>query len=148
YSGVKGYRLWVRDAPGVQVINSRDIIFNENEMYTSQTNLAGTNIQGSQNQQHNITSDYYEFEVEHPPQLIEDITSEQQSTPAADVEENKTDEDSSVDSSPEQESPTEYQLTRDRQKRTIKPPTRYGFADSISYALVTALDYEESEPST
>ncbi|KAL2237428.1 UNVERIFIED_CONTAM: Retrovirus-related Pol polyprotein from transposon TNT 1-94, partial [Sesamum indicum] len=32
WSGVKGYRLWVRSKPGFKVIISRDVMFNENEM--------------------------------------------------------------------------------------------------------------------
>ena len=46
------------------------------------------------------------------------------------------------------ETSNDYQLTRDREKREIKPPSRFGFADFVEYALVTALDYEESEPLT
>ena len=46
------------------------------------------------------------------------------------------------------ETSNDYQLTRDREKREIKPPSIFGFADFVEYALVTALDYEESEPLT
>ncbi|KAL0320000.1 UNVERIFIED_CONTAM: hypothetical protein Sradi_5261500 [Sesamum radiatum] len=31
-NGVKGYRLWVRSQPGLKIITSRDVTFNEQEM--------------------------------------------------------------------------------------------------------------------
>ena len=39
-----------------------------------------------------------------------------------------------------------YLFSRDRDKRNIKPPNRFGFADLIVYALLTTMEYEESEP--
>ena len=41
-----------------------------------------------------------------------------------------------------------YQLTRDREKRVIKPPKRYGHADIICYALSVAEEIQNSEPKT
>ena len=45
-----------------------------------------------------------------------------------------------------QEVGLDYLLSRDRAKRNIKPPHRFGFADLIAYALLTTMEYEESEP--
>ena len=45
-----------------------------------------------------------------------------------------------------QEAGLDYLLSRDRAKRNIKPPDKFGFADLIAYALLTAMEYEESEP--
>lgn len=45
-----------------------------------------------------------------------------------------------------QEAGPDYLLSRDRAKRNIKPLDRFGFADLTAYALVTTMEYEESEP--
>ena len=45
-----------------------------------------------------------------------------------------------------QEAGLDYLLSRDRAKRNIKPPDKFGFADLIAYALLTTMEYEESEP--
>ena len=40
----------------------------------------------------------------------------------------------------------DYQLARDRQRRKITPPERYGYADLICYALNAAEELQDSEP--
>ena len=35
---IKGYRLWLKDSPGVKVIIGRVVIFNEFEMFSSKAN--------------------------------------------------------------------------------------------------------------
>ncbi|MCI46550.1 copia LTR rider, partial [Trifolium medium] len=39
-----------------------------------------------------------------------------------------------------------YQLTRDRERRVITPPNRYGYADLICYALNAAEEVQDLEP--
>ncbi|KAH9724032.1 hypothetical protein KPL70_007344 [Citrus sinensis] len=39
-----------------------------------------------------------------------------------------------------------YQLTKDREKRQIKPPQRYGYADLIAYALAASHNIDVDEP--
>ncbi|KAH9687012.1 hypothetical protein KPL70_014605 [Citrus sinensis] len=39
-----------------------------------------------------------------------------------------------------------YQLTKDREKREIRPPQRYGYADLIAYALAASHDIDVDEP--
>lgn len=41
-----------------------------------------------------------------------------------------------------------YMLTRDRKKRDIRPPNRYGHADMISFALTVAENVECQEPAS
>ena len=41
-----------------------------------------------------------------------------------------------------------YQLARDRAKRPIRPPKRYGYADLITYALEAAHKIDDEEPKT
>lgn len=38
----------------------------------------------------------------------------------------------------------EYQLVRDRQKRAVKPPEKYGYADMISFYLTVASEIDEN----
>ncbi|KAH9767149.1 hypothetical protein KPL71_011170 [Citrus sinensis] len=40
----------------------------------------------------------------------------------------------------------EYQLAKVRERRTIRPPKRYGYADLIAYALATSHEIDETEP--
>ncbi|KAH9647724.1 Integrase catalytic domain-containing protein [Citrus sinensis] len=40
----------------------------------------------------------------------------------------------------------EYQLTRDREKRKVKAPIRYGYADLIAYALTASHQIDDDEP--
>ena len=39
-----------------------------------------------------------------------------------------------------------YQLARDQTRRPQRPPKRYGYADLVSYALLTSEDLDDSEP--
>ena len=39
-----------------------------------------------------------------------------------------------------------YQLARDRTRRPRKAPERYGYADLVSYALLTSEDLDDSKP--
>ena len=41
-----------------------------------------------------------------------------------------------------QEASLDYLLSRDKAKRNIKPLDRFGFVDLITYALLTAMEYE------
>lgn len=40
--GVKEYRLLVRDQPGIKIIISKDVVFNEDDMPCLKTNPTGT----------------------------------------------------------------------------------------------------------
>lgn len=41
-----------------------------------------------------------------------------------------------------------YQLARDRSRRQIKAPVRYGYVDLIAYALMSAEDMPSEEPAS
>ncbi|MCI81496.1 copia LTR rider, partial [Trifolium medium] len=40
----------------------------------------------------------------------------------------------------------DYQLARDRERRVIHPPNRFGYVDLICYALSAAEEVQDSEP--
>ena len=42
----------------------------------------------------------------------------------------------------------DYHLTRDRERRHIRPPQRYGYADLIAYALAASHEIDEDEPTS
>ena len=42
----------------------------------------------------------------------------------------------------------DYNLTRDRERRSIRVPSRYGYADIMAFAFLIAEDISEDEPKT
>ena len=62
--GTKGYRLLLRDQPGVKLIISKDVVFNEDEMPRLKTNPAGTTEQKSTNTMQVEEAYYFEFEIQ------------------------------------------------------------------------------------
>jgi len=104
--------------PGeTRCIISRDVTFDESRMAMLNKEKKDNNSSGKNTN----------FEVEHSKILDHgsgdaiDLTDQGE---AGDNEELDTQHDLS-----------NYQLTRDREKRVIKPPKRYGHADIICYAL-------------
>ncbi|PKU72844.1 Retrovirus-related Pol polyprotein from transposon TNT 1-94 [Dendrobium catenatum] len=130
-TGVKGYRLWDLSSPGVKTIISRDVIFNENRLYISESENKDTTISSIENSDSN--KDYYEFEVEPPSNTLSFENPQQSTEPENEPE-------------PVSENNHDYLLSRDRERRNIKPPSKYGYAELIEYALLSALEYEDSEP--
>ena len=61
--GIKGYRLWNKESPGVKIIISHDVVFNENEMLSMRTKTIGTE-EDSENRSLTLDIDHFEFEVE------------------------------------------------------------------------------------
>ncbi|KAH9716260.1 hypothetical protein KPL71_021398 [Citrus sinensis] len=85
----------------------------------------------------NKTDDIIQFEIEHPENKI--------SSEAADsVEEVAGDGDtSSKHPGPHIE---DYHPAKDREKKVIRPPKRFGYADRIAYALATSREIDEEKP--
>ena len=108
--GVKGYRIWCYDGKPSRVIVSRDVIFYEDTMLHQKVETEMSAPEQNVSQEPNL-------EVE----------------PAND----KSKSHDSRTSSSEQET---YQLARDRERRVIRMPKRFGIADLISYALTMAED--------
>ena len=86
-------------------------------------------------------TDSIQFEVEHPFQ--------KSSNEAADSYEVNSDNEDHYTEHQHHQNQTEleeYQLAKDRERRTIRPPKRYGYADLIAYALATSHEIDETEP--
>ena len=120
-------------------------MFNENEMLSMRTNTAGTK-EDSENRSLTLDKDHFEFEVELSSQ---DGHDQQNNLAHSGLET----EDTKVTGSNveggagtnSQEAGLDYLLSRDKAKRNVKPLNRFGLADLIAYALLTAMEYEESE---
>lgn len=63
-----------------------------------------------------------------------------------DVVDNLGDSDTSQHEQESRAQEQDYQLTRDRDKRQIRPTKKYGYADLIVYALATAHEIDDNEP--
>lgn len=119
--GVKGYKLWKMEPGGSKFIISRDVTFDETRMGMKCKDLDTSSETGVEKIQ---------FEVE--PTTDEREGEDQ--TPVPDESEGQE----TID--------PDYQLARDRIRRQINPPVRYGYADLICYALNAAEELQDSEP--
>lgn len=125
--GTKGYRLWCIEPGEEGCIISRDVVFNETRMPLLEKKSEAT-------EKDPLNSPNIELKVEF------------------DLSQTDTDGDSEPEenenSETQKESTNDYQPLRERQKRTIKPPTRLGYADIIAYALKIVEEPDTSEPGT
>ncbi|KAL0361470.1 UNVERIFIED_CONTAM: hypothetical protein Sradi_3831500, partial [Sesamum radiatum] len=117
-NGVKGYRLWVRSQPGIKVITSRDVTFNELEMPCLSDKETDFNIENTFNKidlnpQDNQQGE--EIEEENQPRVITRDNTEHHNN--------------------------DYQLARDRVRRETRIPSRFRDFD-------LALNVEDLEPLT
>ncbi|KAH9781363.1 Integrase catalytic domain-containing protein [Citrus sinensis] len=120
--GVKGYKIWCIDGKPSRTLISRDVVFDEEPMLHQKVETELTTPDTNEVKEHN-------FKVESSE---EKKTTERISKPCQKIH---------ITSQM-----NEYQLTRDREKRVIKPPKRYGIADMISYALAVAEEVIGEEP--
>ncbi|KAK4392578.1 Retrovirus-related Pol polyprotein from transposon TNT 1-94 [Sesamum angolense] len=105
--GVKGYRLWLRNQPGYKVIVSRDVTFNESE-FPCLANSSKKDLD------HNIESTFNK---------VEDNPEDNQQGEEVVIEENQQleNEEQNENNTP---SIRDYQLARDRERRTTRIPSK------------------------
>lgn len=128
-SGVKGYRIWC--PKNKKCIINRDVTFHETKFYKS---LRSPEDQASGQK------DLERFELEVEPKGDKE-TQPKTSQP---VETEQIDDPGSQGQ--DQSELQDYNLTRDRVRRDIRAPKRYGYADMISYALQVAEDLNNDKP--
>lgn len=127
----KGFKVWNLESTGIRCFYTRDVTFDETKMgYILRQEAEGKSQHGNDGSQ---------FEVEL---LGKDSEIEQQDHPEVDQESDDTEGEN-----PPENDTSDYRLAQDRQRRTIKPPLRFGHADLIHYALSIAEDVEFQEPS-
>ncbi|KAK4390103.1 hypothetical protein Sango_2073600, partial [Sesamum angolense] len=118
----KGYRLWLRNQPGYKVIVSRDVTFNESE-FPCLANSSKKDLD------HNIESTFNK---------VEDNPEDNQQGEEVVIEENQQleNEEQNENNTP---SIRDYQLARDRERRTTRIPSKLRDFD-------IALNIDTSEP--
>lgn len=148
--GTKGYRLWEKDAQGVKIIVSRDVIFNECIFpCKSISNSAGHSHenQGSSNQ-----TEMFQFEVEPTTLTKQDIQPNETEITEAQTHTNQNQEDEEDLTENMEEGPNDeiaqYQLARDKVRREIRPPARFSYADLVYTALLADVEIQRTKPNT
>lgn len=119
--GIKGYKLWSIDGNPSRAFISRDVVFNEEALLESKV---VTKISSS------------DSDVEQNSELKVESIAKRKSSEMKNQGEQK------------QAELEGYQLARDRERRVIKMPKKYGIADLISYALMVAEDVNRAEPTS
>ncbi|KAH9705555.1 hypothetical protein KPL70_011923 [Citrus sinensis] len=134
--GVKGYKLWCTDLSLPRCIINRDAIFNEETVLRKKP-------QNNDAEPQDKTLESIQFEVEHP--------NKKSSQEAADSDGDEDDSSRNTEAQSQQHTPTQlrdYHLARDRERRQIRPPQRYGYANLIAYALAASHEIDEDEPTS
>ena len=151
--GTKGYRLWLKGDRGFKTINSRDVVFHETDFpCLNESSVKRTDISGSTN--HAGTTS-----IEVSPRIASTGQgSDRANKPEESMEHRQEDcgEHSSSEVRDEAyedlpQSPTSYQLVRDRERRASRPVERYGFSaytDLLAYAFFSEVEIQRSEPET
>ncbi|KAH9660266.1 hypothetical protein KPL70_024153 [Citrus sinensis] len=132
--GVKGFKVWCTDLNPPRCIVSRDIVFNEGGLIQDSEAAVDENEKSR-------SEDRLELEVESS--VFKNRT---ETADSGGVNEQEEDTISPQEQSSSQEQIQEYQLTRDRHKRQVKPTKRFGYADLIGYALSAANEIDDEEP--
>lgn len=127
--GTKGYRLWCIEPGEKGCIISREVVFNEKHKPLLKKEEKDIESKSEENENS-------ELKVEFDQSIFSDD----------DISEPGNEEGMSHEN--EGGDLTNYQLGRDRERRTIKPPTRFGYADLIAYALTVSHESGNEEPST
>ena len=125
----EGYRLWCIKPKSPKFIINRDVKFSESSMLQPKKEVADAEID------HNA-SKQVEFEIEPPKQVQDDARGQ-----PIQEEEQQIPDDVDVPQYLQH-----YSLTRDRERKQIKPLQRYGHADIVSLALLVAEDIKTQDP--
>ena len=129
--GVKSYKLWCLELGIKKCIISRDVVFNEAEM--------GYLVISESGMQPDESSKGKKVQVEvEPIEMVHDNVEGGQDS--SDWLEQGT------GTSSGQSNLSGYELTRDREKRTTRPLSRYGYADFLAFAFAIAEEIDLEEP--
>lgn len=129
--GVKGYKIWVQDDR--KCIISRDVIFKESELI-KEKECCETLDKGEQSDEFQVEVEPVNKETEQHETINQDNTHE---------EPNDSDSAEEID-----EPDDNYLLCRDRVRRPIRPPDRFVYEAATAYALNTAEDLINDEPTS
>src|SRR3954469_9806611 len=116
-SGVKGYRLWCNDKKSPGFIISRDVTFNESASLTKEKENTGADTDHD-------TEEWVEIEVDA---VVQSSSGDEVQIGAPELQQT-------------------YSITTGRERRQIRPPTRY--VNMVAYALTVAESLDLQEPSS
>ena len=131
--GVKGYRIWSPSEN--RVILSRSVIFDESSMFNPMVKSTIVAENGAVDEQVEVQDTQEESKAQK-------LVSEQLPQPETNLPESTPPENQTSEVFP-------HSIALDRPRRVgVRPPTRYGFDDMVSYALQVVEEMELHEPST
>ena len=153
--GTKGYRVWLVEEE--KIVVSKNVIFNEQNFFKdmkkdediNRTPEETAKSKGKKKVSFKSVLVEVEGEDSNSGGAVSKVSKEtgessgEMSTEEVEDSGSDTDED---DDSTQIEDLGSYVLARDRERRTIRPPSRFEDADLIAYALASAEDLEEEEP--
>lgn len=146
--GTKGYRLSEREAPGVKLIISRDVVFNECVFLCSVTNInARTSSHQLENpQQTESTQVEVELTNQQEPETNTDEPEYEPEHTTTNTELDGENENEKNIDHVQQDDLAQYQLARDKTRREIRPPARFNYADLFYTALLAGVEIQRTEP--
>ncbi|GJY27382.1 retrovirus-related pol polyprotein from transposon TNT 1-94 [Tanacetum coccineum] len=133
--GVKGYRLYRLDNESPKIVTSRNVVFNESVMYKDTLKDSGACADKS----------IEELQVEVELKRLNNHTPEEDQTD----QEDGNDKDVGDQETNQTPDLTDYQLARDRERRTRTKPLRFRDESNMAaYAFVAAEEEDTHEPLT
>ncbi|GJV02855.1 retrotransposon protein, putative, ty1-copia subclass [Tanacetum coccineum] len=133
--GVKGHKLYRFDDESPKIVTSRNVVFNKSVIYKDTLKDSGADDDKSGE----------ELQVEVELQRLNNHTPEEDQT---DQEDNDDEDagDQKIDQTPDL---TDYQLARDRERRTRMKPLRFrDESNMVAYAFVAVEEEDTHEPLT
>ncbi|GJV76738.1 retrotransposon protein, putative, ty1-copia subclass [Tanacetum coccineum] len=132
--GVKGYRLYRLDGESPKIVTSRNVVFNESVMYKDTLKDSGAGDKSVE-----------ELQVEVELQRFNNHTPEEDQIDQEDGD----DEDAGDHETDQTPDLTDYQLARDRERRTRTKPLRFRDESNMAaYAFAAAEEEDTHEPLT
>ncbi|GJZ47598.1 retrotransposon protein, putative, ty1-copia subclass [Tanacetum coccineum] len=132
--GVKGYRLYRLDGESPKIVTSKNVVFNESVMYKDTLKDSGAGDKSVE-----------ELQVEVELQRLNNHTPEEDQIDQEDGDDEDVG-DHETDQTPDL---TDYQLARDRERRTRTKPLRFQDESNMAaYAFAAAEEEDTHEPLT
>ncbi|GJS34884.1 retrovirus-related pol polyprotein from transposon TNT 1-94 [Tanacetum coccineum] len=132
--GVKGYRLYRLDGESPKIVTSKNVVFNESVMYKDTLKDSGAGDKSIE-----------ELQVEVELQRLNNHTPKEDQIDQEDGDDEDVG-DHETDQTPDL---TDYQLARDRERRTRTKPLRFrDESNMVAYAFVAAEEEDTHEPLT
>ncbi|KAH9655560.1 Integrase catalytic domain-containing protein [Citrus sinensis] len=120
--GIKGYKIWTLNGKPSRILISRDVTFDEEQMLQSKVE---TEIEAAETKEEESAGQMVKHSDSYkPPEQPSDQTKERKQPSELET----------------------YQLARDRERRAIKMPKKYGIADLIFYAMTVGDEVTGGEP--